>query len=434
MRCTNCGTDNPNDSMFCMECGTKMTRPSPVVPAPVASGPVAPAPGAPAPVAPGPVAPGPAQLPPQKVSPALMVTAPSTPPAAAVRPSGGKNTGCPTCGVDNDPRDTFCKMCGATLGAAQETRKMTEFCRFCGKPIPEKDAFCPHCGRRHRQPHSPTPPGGMPAVAAGPAVAPPAAAPAAPVQAAFAPPVMPAPLPVQPAAVLPPTAEPPSAQRLVIMNQPQAVSHASGCTLCVLQGHRAGERFPFTKTLTLGRHVGEILFGNDEYLDARHVVLSSVPEGVLVQDMNTINGVYYHATGDCDLVPGLHFMLGDQLFQFCEVGGHEWSLNNVWERGVKLMGSLRNDRPWGRLLHYSPQGVVAGSMLLWQDIVQLDAAHWMPALPATEAPGCRLVNRKGSTVLSAGNSEVFVRVKGQASFRLPIRLRMGLQIIEISPS
>ena len=58
----------------------------------------------------------------------------------------------------------------------------------------------------------------------------------------------------------------------------------------------------------------------------------------------------------------------------------------------------------------------------------------MPALPATDAPGCRIVNRKGSVILSPGNSEVFVRIKGQQSFRLPIRLRMGLQVIEISPS
>jgi len=373
-----------------------------------------------------------------------MVTAPSSPPVNPGAQAAPKSSACPTCGIDNDPRDTFCKMCGAALNNAQETRKMTEFCRFCGKPIPEQDAFCPHCGRRHRQPHSPTPPGGMPAAkVAAPMVAPapapvaalpqaPAASRPAPAAAAFAPPVQPA--PPQPTPPVQPPAPEPSAQRLVIMNQPAAVTHASGCMLTVLQGHRTGERFPFTKTLTVGRHVGEILFGNDEYLDARHAVLSSVPEGILVQEMNTVNGVFYHATGDCDLVPGLHFMIGEQLFQFQEVGPHEWSLNNVWERGVKLMGSLRNDRPWGRLLHFSPQGVVAGSILLWQDIVSLDAAHWMPALPSTEAPGCRIVNRKGSIILSPGNSEVYVRIKGQQSFRLPIRLRMGLQVLEISPS
>ncbi|MBU1511924.1 zinc ribbon domain-containing protein [Myxococcota bacterium] len=404
---------------------------------------------APAPVAPAPAAAGAAPVAPAGAVPAAL-SAPVAQSVAANHASPAKNSACPTCGIDNDPRDSFCKMCGATLINAQETRKMTEFCRFCGKPIPEKDAFCPHCGRRHRQPQNhPTPPGGMPAAAAPvqqpapvpqpapvqqPAPVPPPAPVQQPVAAqAFAQPVQPAPLaPVAP--VAPPVPEP-SAQKLVFMNQPAVVqTHASGCMLTVLQGHRAGERFPFTKTLTMGRHVGEILFGNDEYLDARHAVLSSVPDGILVQDMNAVNGIYYRATGDCDLVPGLHFMIGDHLFQFCEVEPQEWSLNNVWERGVKLMGSLRNDRPWGRLLHYSPQGIVAGSCLLWQDVVQLDAAHWMPSLPTTEAPGCRIVNRKGSVSLSSGNAEVFVRIKGQQSFALPIRLRLGLQILEISPS
>ncbi len=204
--------------------------------------------------------------------------------------------------------------------------------------------------------------------------------------------------------------------------------------LHVVTGARAGERFPFTKTLTVGRHVGEIQFGADEYLDSRHMVISSIPEGVLIQDMNTVNGVYYQATGDSDLVPGTFFMLGEQLFQFREIQQAEWSLNNVWERGVKLMGSLRNERPWGRIVHFGAQGAVAGSTPLFHDVIQMDQIHWMPAMPTCEPPGCRIVNRKGALTLSPGNAELFVRISGQQSFSLPARIRIGLQVIDISAS
>lgn len=345
---------------------------------------------------------------------------------------------CPTCGVENDAKDSFCHMCGAALqNTPTSVPLQQDICRYCGKLVPEKDAFCPHCGRRHREPHLPTPPGGMPPVTppvvrsasenfytqspsstGGPGEK---VAPAlAPVVTPFAGSAAPVPAPS------------PSPGQLYFAAPPSISMQERGCSLFVLQGHRTGERFPFTKSITLGRHVGEILFPNDEYLDSRHLVVNTMPDGVLLQDMNTVNGIYYLSPSDTEITPGNFFIIDDILFQFVEVTAAEWSLVNVWERGVKLLGTLRSDRPWGRLLIFSPQGSVAASFLLWQETVYLENYICSPPV-AVQASTC-LINRKGSALLRPGNREIFIRIRGQQSFKLPVRLRMGLQVIEIQAS
>lgn len=238
--------------------------------------------------------------------------------------------------------------------------------------------------------------------------------------------------PVQ-SAPIPAPAPAPSPGQLYFATPPSASLKDQGCSLRILQGHRTGERFPFTKSITLGRHVGEILFPGDEYLDSRHLVVNTMPDGVLLQDMNTVNGTYYLSPGDTEITSGTFFWVDDNLFQFVDVTAQEWSLVNVWERGVKLMGSLRSEKPWGRLLHFSPQGTVAASFLLWQESISL--GMFIFSSPPTPAqPGCRLLGRKGSVVLSPGDREVFIRIHGQQSFKLPLRLRIGLQVMEIVAS
>lgn len=348
--------------------------------------------------------------------------------------SSRKTLPCPTCGVENDANNSFCHMCGAALqNTSTSVPLQQDICRYCGKPVPEKDAFCPHCGRRHREPHLPTPPGGMPPVnlpavrSASENFSTPSPSPMVVPSERSAP--ASAPL-VSPFAGS--SAPSPSPGQLYFAAPPSVSMQERGCSLVVLQGHRTGERFPFTKSITLGRHVGEILFPNDEYLDARHLVVNTMPDGVLLQDMNTVNGIYYLSPGETEITPNTFFIMDDILFQFVEVTAAEWSLVNVWERGVKLLGTLRSDRPWGRLLIFSPQGSVAASFLLWQETVYLENYICSP-FTAVQASTC-LVNRKGSALIRPGNREIFIRIRGQQSFKLPVRLRMGLQVIEIQAS
>ena len=123
MRCSVCGADNLEGSVYCEDCGARL----PGSPAPQAGGAaavtqessgispsVAPTPVAPSPVAPPVAPPPPVQAAPPVPTPAPPVAAP--PPVVAAAPAS--NINCGACGAVNPPGVAFCEDCGASLSDA----------------------------------------------------------------------------------------------------------------------------------------------------------------------------------------------------------------------------------------------------------------------------------------------------------------------------
>ncbi|MBQ7529017.1 FHA domain-containing protein [bacterium] len=120
MKCNVCGSDNVDGSIFCEDCGSKLSSPAPApFSAPAAAVPV-PVP-APAPVptpapAPAPFSnPAPAPVPTPAPAPAPFSNpAPAPAPAPTPAPTGASSV-CPSCGSANAAGSRFCDECGASL-------------------------------------------------------------------------------------------------------------------------------------------------------------------------------------------------------------------------------------------------------------------------------------------------------------------------------
>lgn len=116
MKCNVCGSDNVEGSIFCEDCGSKLSAPAPVIAAaPVA----APAPFAPAPAveAPAPFTAAASATPVvENPVPAASVATPVDAPVAATPAISEKI--CPACGAHNEAGSKFCEDCGSTLGEA----------------------------------------------------------------------------------------------------------------------------------------------------------------------------------------------------------------------------------------------------------------------------------------------------------------------------
>lgn len=120
MKCNVCGSDNVEGSIFCEDCGSKLSAPAPVIAAApaAASAPFAPAPAveAPAPVA----APAPftAASATPVVEPPVVAAPVVTPESAPVVAPIVSDKICPACGAHNEAGSKFCEDCGSTLGEA----------------------------------------------------------------------------------------------------------------------------------------------------------------------------------------------------------------------------------------------------------------------------------------------------------------------------
>jgi Double zinc ribbon/zinc-ribbon domain len=396
MRCPNCGTEITGESHFCMECGFRVTE--------------------------------------KEVVPALkqepQAPAPSSPPSN--QRSTSSSVYCPMCGIENASQDSFCKMCGANLKV-----KVLVKCDACGVELPKDDKYCPNCGTQHGPSHRhPTPPAGMAPVSNNPT--PPAGM--APVSNNNPPPPMvkentspenrnsgefikiagvPAPAPSDKAA------------KTIYQIQPSRGATTHGRTLKVIKGERLGEKFPFTQSMVIGKTHGEIIFPSDEYLDARHIGIDVTPRGVHIKDLDTVNGVFYHLNGEYEVGAQSMFFLGDHLFIVEELTASEWSLNGVWERGVKLMGSLKNQSPWCRLRLLSPLGTTSAIYLLWKE-EEIVGDSFLPGAGYSDGPTCKIVKRNRKIYVQPMKGDVYVKIHGEQEFSLPIRLRCGLESFEIT--
>jgi hypothetical protein len=122
MRCSVCGADNIEGSVYCEDCGARLPVASTPAPAYHASAPSVDA-GNPTQEASAP------SIPPASVAP-TPVSAPPTPPLPtpepAAAPAGGNIT-CGSCGAVNHPGVAFCEDCGASLSDAPAPPVSGEF-------------------------------------------------------------------------------------------------------------------------------------------------------------------------------------------------------------------------------------------------------------------------------------------------------------------
>ena len=122
MRCSVCGADNLEGSVYCEDCGARL--PGVAAAAPVTQEASGVAPAVPHPTAPPPAAAPPveAYTPPPPPVPAPPVEA--APPAAA---PAGANITCGACGAVNPPGVAFCEDCGASLSDTPPASVSGEF-------------------------------------------------------------------------------------------------------------------------------------------------------------------------------------------------------------------------------------------------------------------------------------------------------------------
>jgi pSer/pThr/pTyr-binding forkhead associated (FHA) protein len=177
-----------------------------------------------------------------------------------------------------------------------------------------------------------------------PPAAPPPASPAAPASRPQAVPASPAAPASRPQAVLPSDA----AVQLPVRNDFRLifVQHdgADGTSY-----HMRGNQ------IDIGRTEGDLLF-EDPYLSPRHVRIVSGPDGQILNDLESRNGVYLRLRAGAQLRDGDFILIGRQVLKFEIVPDYERELRPATHHNVVQFGTVAA-APWARLRQMGPTGV-----------------------------------------------------------------------------
>ena len=314
--CKNCGAQNPDTSLYCQDCGSRL-------------GDWEPSEGA-----------------------SRRATPPTGLSRAASDASGEPE--CPRCGGTNAAHMRFCNNCGYSLQPPASTGS-------AGSPAPKEPApvadakgavcwrcygvgdpgadFCKFCGARYADaPASSKAPESEP-VRESPRVAEEVHRP--------------------PSELPPPKSSPPRAA---------ASSSGERATLVsILKDGTDGRRYPVAdETADIGREEGQIVLADDPYLSPRHARLTLRGGEAILRDLDSVNGVYARILEPADLTSGDMILLGQQVLRFELLAETELPLGPATQHGVMVFGTPEVQRV-ARLVQYTTEGVGRDVHYLYRD-------------------------------------------------------------------
>jgi len=290
-------------------------------------------------------------------------------------------------------------------------------CPRCGTPTPVGFAYCQQCGL-HMQAMQPTDPGQSPRPRDVPID----------VQGATL-----ATEGVRAGSISAPAAAPVP----VFAPAPALATGASwGTAILVNRDGSDGQRFSLTgEYAVIGRAGADIAFEDDRFLARQHARFERTGDGVRVQSLDTLNGVFKKADLPVDLVDGMMILVGREVLRFEKVDAEEIKVHPLIRHGVALFGSPPRE-PWGRFVAIVPSGgwrdvrhLMGEEVVLGReegDIVFRDDAFMSRRHAAVTWDG-----RKAQITDLGSSNGTFVRITGPTAIKHGDHVRMGDQLLRI---
>ncbi|QQR91802.1 MAG: FHA domain-containing protein [Myxococcales bacterium] len=197
-----------------------------------------------------------------------------------------------------------------------------------------------------------------------------------------------------------------------------------------------GKTYPLTSNqIDIGSQDGDVIFGDDPYLSARHARFLRDAQGFRVIDLASVNGVFLRVKQSVPLEQGDTILIGQQVLRF-EIGAKpSTSLGPAFRRGVKVFGTPEVSRlAW--LVQYITEGVDRDAYCLYReetilgresgDIVFTDD----PFLSRRHASITYDADKKGFSLTDLGSSNgTGLKIRGESRLRSGDQIRIGRQLL-----
>lgn len=243
-------------------------------------------------------------------------------------------------------------------------------------------------------------------------------------------PYQPAPYQPAPAQVVAPQGQPlaPQAQP-----GPRAESRpAIAMLVAILKDGTDGRAYPIHDEITdIGQKEGAIQLADDPYLSSRHARIVTRTDGLLVRDLDSVNGIYVRIREPAEILDGDFLLLGQQVLRFELLPEMELPLGPATQRGALVFGTPEVPR-LARLVQYTTEGVARDIHYLYRD--ETVVGREQGDIVCTDDPfmsrrhAAITIDRaaKRFTLRDLGSSNgTAVRIRGERSLRPGDQFRVG---------
>lgn len=256
---------------------------------------------------------------------------------------------CPHCGRENEDHYKFCLGCGSQLPRKEAAKpepqqpRMID-CPHCGTPVPSNFKFCGACGGPIAQAAPPpSQPSQPPSFGAAPSSA---STTGANPTAATAP---------TPAVSGRPMAESTSAQHVTpgssLAQDSAPLTGSAMAKLVVIRPDGSeGATIPLREgSVVIGRDSEQEVLANDPFLSPQHARITIQGGKFSIEDLNSLNGIFYRIRSEYELQSGDMLRLGQELLEFNKMEDIEPLPGASDGSASTLRGGSPDIGYWGRL-------------------------------------------------------------------------------------
>ncbi len=213
-----------------------------------------------------------------------------------------------------------------------------------------------------------------------------------------------------------------------------------GTLVAIMKDGSDGRAYPVVDDPTdIGRTEGHIILGDDPYLSPRHVRLVPRPDGLLVRDLDSVNGAYVRLRDPVELHDGDLVLLGQQLLRFEILPEAELPLGPAMHAGVLVFGTPEVAR-LARLVQYTTEGVGRDVHYLYRD--ETTIGREQGDVVCTDDP---FMSRRHAAItldrsqrrfvlrdLSSSNGSA-LRIRGERLLKVGDQFRVGRHLFRYDP-
>lgn len=211
-----------------------------------------------------------------------------------------------------------------------------------------------------------------------------------------------------------------------------------GCLVVLRPDGSDGDAYPVRiATFDIGRTEGSLTFVDDLFLAPRHARFTWSEEGLRVQSLDLVNGIYLRLREPYELQPGDQVLLGKELLRFESVLPEEREPQPLTEHGVRRLGT-RSREAWGRVHEVSGAGTTRNLWYLTRSEFVLGREEGDMLFPDDEFMSRRhAVLQRGTgggkpRLEDLGSSNgTFVRIRGELLLAVGDVLRLGDQLLRV---